>query len=117
MGYLAIRRMPFGKEILFGVYMLPMTLHLASSFSYDVMILACSGYFAAICLDLAYRAERVRAADVLLLALLMGVMGPCKMVYGVITGYCLLIPIKKFGGILELGDNRLSWCWGPSAAQ
>ena len=99
MGYLAIRRMPFGKEILFGVYMLPMTLHLASSFSYDVMILACSGYFAAICLDLAYRAERVRAADVLLLALLMGVMGPCKMVYGVITGYCLLIPIKKFGGI------------------
>ena len=25
-------------------------------------------------------------------------MGPCKMVYGVIAGLCLLIPVKKFGG-------------------
>ena len=25
-------------------------------------------------------------------------MGPCKMVYGVIAGWCLLIPVKKFGG-------------------
>ncbi|MEI3183725.1 MAG: hypothetical protein V8S98_10615 [Lachnospiraceae bacterium] len=30
-----------------------MTLHLAASFSYDVMIIALSGYFAAVCLDLA----------------------------------------------------------------
>lgn len=97
-GCLTIRRLPFGKEVFFGVALLPMTLHLAASFSYDVMVIGFCAYFTAVCLDLAYKAERVRWPDVLLLALIMGVMGPCKMVYGVIAGLCLLIPVKKFGG-------------------
>ena len=97
-GFLAVRRIPFGKEILCGVGLLPMSLHLAASMSYDVMILALSGYFLAACLDLAYRAERVRGRDVAILAAVLAVMGPCKMVYGVIAGWCLLIPVKKFGG-------------------
>ena len=83
MGYLTMRRMPFGKEVVFGVGLLPMTLNLTSSMSYDVMILSMCAYFTAVCLDL---------------ALVMAVMGPCKMVYGVIAGLCLLIPVKKFGG-------------------
>ena len=98
MGCLTIRRMPFGREVAAGAALLPMTLHLAASFSYDVMIIALSGYFTAVCLYLAYKAERVRVRDVAALALVMAVMGPCKMVYGVIAGLCLLIPVKKFGG-------------------
>ena len=38
----AICRMPFGREILCGVGLLPMTLHLAASMSYDAGILGCS---------------------------------------------------------------------------
>lgn len=98
MGWLTIRKMPFGKEVAAGAALLPMTLHLAASFSYDVMIISLSGYFAAVCLHLAYKAERVKVRDVAVLALVMAVMGPCKMVYGVIAGFCLLIPVKKFGG-------------------
>lgn len=98
MGCLTIRKMPFGKAVAAGVYLLPMTLHLAASFSYDVMIISLSGYFAAVCLHLAYKARRVRVRDVVILALVIGVMGPCKMVYGMIAGFCLLIPVKKFGG-------------------
>lgn len=98
MGCLTIRRMPFGREVAAGVALLPMTMHLAASFSYDVMIMALSGYFTAVCLYLAYKADRVRVRDVVSLALVMAVMGPCKMVYGVIAGFCLLIPVKKFGG-------------------
>lgn len=97
-GFLAVRRIPFGKEVLCGVGLLPMSLHLASSMSYDVMILALTGYFLAVCLDLAYRAEQVRLQDGIALAAVLAVMGPCKMVYGVIAGWCLLIPVKKFGG-------------------
>lgn len=97
-GFFAVRRIPLGKEVLCGVGLLPMSLHLAASMSYDVMILALSGYFLAACLDLAYRAERVRGRDVAVLAAVLAVMGPCKMVYGVIAGWCLLIPVKKFGG-------------------
>lgn len=107
-GCLTIRRAPFGKEVFFGAALLPMTLHLAASFSYDVFLIALCGYFTAICLDLAYKAEKVLWQDVLLLALIMGVMGPCKMVYGVVAGLCLLIPVRKFGGWSR-------WAWSAAA--
>lgn len=96
--YLAMRRLPFGKPLLFGVGLLPMTLHLSASFSYDVLILAGVFYLTAHCLYLAYQVESVRPADVLILAVVMAVAGPCKMVYAVFMGLCLLIPVKKFGG-------------------
>lgn len=98
MTFLAMRRLPFGKEILFGVALLPMTLHITGSMSYDVMILAMSFYFTSMCLDLAYRKQGVRKRDVAALALVMGVLGPCKMVYAPIMALCLLIPVRKFGG-------------------
>lgn len=107
MAWLTIKRLPFGKEVAAGVFLLPMTLHLASSLSYDVMIIALSAYFTAVCLDLACEASRVGICDVAALAAVMAVMGPCKMVYGVIAGLCLLIPVKKFGGWGK---------WGLSAA-
>ena len=66
-----------------------MSLHLAASLSYDVVILAFTGYFTAVCLDLAYKAETVKVGDVIALAVVMAVMGPCKMVYGAI---CRLLP-------------------------
>ncbi len=98
MTFFAMRRLPFGKEVLFGVALLPMTLHLSASFSYDVMILGCMFYLTAVCLDLAYEKERVRAADVAVIAALMAAAGPCKLIYGVLMGLCLLIPVEKFGG-------------------
>lgn len=98
MTFFAMRRLPFGKEALFGVALLPMTLHLSASFSYDVMILGCMFYLTAVCLDLAYEKERVRAADVAVIAALMAAAGPCKLIYGVLMGLCLLIPVEKFGG-------------------
>ena len=95
---LAMRRLPFGKEVLFGVALLPMTLHLSASFSYDVMILGCMFCFTAVCLDLAYQKKQVSWRDVLVLMVLMAVSGPCKIVYAVLMGLCLLIPVRKFGG-------------------
>lgn len=98
MVWMAMRRLPFGKEILFGVALLPMTVHLSASYSYDVLIIGGIAYFTAICLDLAYRAERVRFVDVVLLVVIMAAVGPCKIVYAVFMGLCLLIPVRKFGG-------------------
>lgn len=98
MTWLAMKRLPFGKEVLFGTALLPMTLHLSSSFSYDAMIMGCMFYFTAVCLDLAYEKERAEWKDVAVLSLVMAAAGPCKMVYAVMMGLCLLIPVKKFGG-------------------
>ena len=98
MTFLAMKRLPFGKEVLFGVALLPMTLHLSASFSYDVMILGCMFYLTAVCLDLAYEKERVGIKDVAVIGVLMAAAGPCKLIYGVLMGLCLLIPVRKFGG-------------------
>lgn len=97
-GYFAIKKLPFGKEVLFGCALLPAVCCLAASFSYDVFIMAGIFSFTAECLHLAYAAERVTVKDVVLLALLMAAVGPCKMIYTVFMGLCLLIPVKKFGG-------------------
>ncbi len=102
MTWAAMKRLPFGKEVLFGTAMLPMTLHLSASFSYDVMLLACLFYFTAVCLDLAYAKAKVTPGDVAVLMILMATAGPCKMVYAAMMGLCLLIPVKKFG-------NRVRW--------
>jgi len=116
MTFLAMKRLPFGKEVLFGVALLPMTLHLSASFSYDVMILGCMFYLTAVCLDLAYEKERVKARDVAVMAALMAAAGPCKLIYGILMGLCLLIPVKKFGGWKNwfLAAGAVAAAWGFS---
>jgi len=85
-----------------------MTLHLSASFSYDVMILGCFFYFTAVCLDLAYAKEKVEIRDIAVLMALIAVAGPCKMIYGVMMGLCLLIPVRKFGGWPRWGAAALA---------
>ena len=97
-GAWTIKHLPFGKEIFFGVSLLPMNLHLVSSLSYDVLLLGLGGCFTALCLELTYVKERTEWKDIALLSLFMACMGPCKMVYGLMAGLCLLIPVRKFGG-------------------
>lgn len=94
----AMRRLPYGKEVLFGVGLLPMTIHLTASFSYDVLLLSGMFVLTAVCLDLAAHAERVRMRDVVLMVIIMAAAGPCKIVYVSLAGLCLLVPVKKFGG-------------------
>lgn len=94
----AVRLMPVGKELLAAVGMLPMTLHLAASLSYDAGILGCSFLMTAEILRLAYRADRVRARDVLLLSVLAAVLGPCKLVYSPLIFLFFIIPARKCGG-------------------
>lgn len=111
--YLAIRMLPFGKEVMFGVSLLPMTIHLSSSYSYDVLIISGVCFLTSYCLYLAYEAEQVRKRDVLVLAVTMAVVGPCKLVYTVFMGLCLLIPVKKFGSwkqwFLSAGCVLTAW--------
>ena len=104
---LAIKWMPFGKKILFAVAMLPMSLHEMASNSYDAWIIAFSMLFIAYCMKLAYEKDRVENRDVAILACLIGLLAPCKIVYTPIIGLCLLIPKEKFGNIKR---------WGVSAA-
>lgn len=91
LGMLAVRRMPFGKNILFAVALMPLTLQQASSYSYDSVIIAFAFYYIAICLDLAYCARRIRLTDIA--ALLVCIMVFCAPKAGVYVLLVGLLPI------------------------
>ncbi len=97
MVYGSVKVLPFGKSVLFGVSVLPMALHLAASYSYDTFLMGMCFFFGSYCLYLAYAKPEVSWKDILLLAVMAAAFGPCKMVYAVMMGFALLIPVKKFG--------------------
>lgn len=97
MAALAVRLIPFKKELLMAVSCLPMTLHLAASFSYDSAFIGLSMLFISWCFYLAYEKETVTIADTVLLGLFLVLLEPGKIVYLPLSGICLLIPAYKFG--------------------
>lgn len=91
LGMLAVRKMPFGKNILFATALLPLTLQQVASYSYDSVIIAFAFYYVATCFDLAYRAKRIRITDIAsLLVCLMVFCAPKAGVYVLLAG---LLPI------------------------
>lgn len=93
---LAVSIMPFRKEVLMAVSCLPMTLNLAASMSYDTMVIALSMLLIAWCFYLAYGKKEITTKDVVVLAMILVLLEPCKIVYLPIAGICLLIPAAKF---------------------
>lgn len=92
----AVIRIPFGKNIMMASVLLPMTINLAASFSYDAMLIGCSYVFIAEILHLAYEAETVEWKNIVILAVILAIMSPCKIVYSLIVFLLLLVPKTKF---------------------
>ncbi len=96
----AVRVAPFGKRVFAAVALLPMTLHLAASFSRDAPLLGLCFAFTALLLDAAFGPEPHRAlAPARLTALfLTGVLlAPGKMVYLPLAALLLLVPAARLG--------------------
>lgn len=94
--YLAIKKIPFGKLVLFSAGLLPMALHQAASFSYDGMIMALGFLFTAYCLRVAFSKEKITKMDYICLGLFGALLAPSKTVYVVLCGLCLIIPKKRY---------------------
>lgn len=98
---LAVHAAPFGKRILFAVALLPMSLHLAASFSRDGPILGLCLLFVGLCLKAAYGAfkkERLGPAILLPLAAVGLLLAPAKLVYLPLTALVFVIPAARLGG-------------------
>lgn len=94
--YFASKMMPFGKNILRVVALLPMTLHLCASYSYDAEVMGFAFLLIALCLRAIYEEGpigRKMRAGIFVLAFLLA---PCKVVYSVIALSILLIPTARF---------------------
>ena len=94
----AVKRAPFGKRVFLAVTLLPMTLHMAASFSRDSLLLGLVFAFTALVLDAAWGpAERVRPVYLVALAVLPMLFAPAKMVYLPLAALVLLIPAARIG--------------------
>lgn len=96
----AIKKIPVGKMALFLTALLPMSLHLAASLSYDAVILALSMMAFSYITYLAYgEVEKVRRKEILTMLVLAVLLAPCKVgVYLPVLLLLLLVPNVKFGG-------------------
>ena len=96
---LAVRRLPFGKEVLLSVALFPMVLELAGSLSYDAFILGLSFYLTAAVTDLATREQGPGLSDFLEIGILAFLLSPCKMVYSLLFLGCFSVPVRKWKNI------------------
>ncbi len=107
-GMLAVRKMPFGKNILFAVALLPLTMQQVASYSYDSMIITAAFYYIATCLQLAYSKNKIRILDIVQILLCMAVFcAPKAGVYVLMAG---VLPIILCNGKLPQKQK-----WGAFA--
>lgn len=96
----SIRLIPsFGKNILFVVGLLPMTMQQVISYNYDSVLFGISFFAISYILYLAFDStkEKIVLRDYIILGLVIIVIVPIKFIYIILLGLGLLIPKEKFG--------------------
>ena len=97
---LAVRVAPFGKRVFTVAALLPMTLHLAASFSRDAPLLGLCFAFTALLMDAAFGSDKSKALSPARLAGLLGcgtLLAPGKLVYLPLAALVLLVPAARLG--------------------
>lgn len=94
--FLSIKIIPWGKNIIFVISLLPITLELASSYSYDNVILALCLLCISYIMYLIYTKEKISWKDWGIVAVLIFLIAPGKMFYFLIGGMTFLIPLRKY---------------------
>ena len=94
----AVKRTPVAKAVFATIALLPMTLHLAASYSRDSNLLALCLLFAALVLDLAFGPREKNGWKQLILPALAGLLiVPSKVVYFPLALLVFLIPAARLG--------------------
>lgn len=94
----AVKRTPVAKPAFAVAALLPMTLHLAASYSRDSNLLALCFFFSALLLDLAFGPrEQIGWKQLVLPVVLAVLIVPSKVVYLPLAGLILLIPAVRLG--------------------
>jgi len=94
--YWTVKLIPFYKRAAVLIGLMPMTLGLVSSLSYDAMVIGVSLLLVAYILNLAYTATSIRLKDIVVLCVFSIVLIELKMVYFPLLGLFFLIPKAKF---------------------
>lgn len=96
LAYCAVKVTPIAKPAFATIFLLPRTLELATSFSYDGPIIVLSVLFVACCLSSILRSDALHWYEPARLALLAFLLTPCKVVYALVVPLVFFIPQKRF---------------------
>ncbi len=124
--YMAIRLSPRFKRIFLITAILPMTMHLSVSYSYDATVIALAMFYVALCLKYTFSEKAMIWKDALLIIAAGGFLAPGKVVYLPVCFLCLIIPSEKFknkraawiikAAVLAVSLGMfLFFCWGNVA--
>ena len=94
-GYIAVKITPTGKEVFMTLSFLPITLHLANSFSRDVFVISMGFVFVAYLLKLLDQKENYTLKQLVLLAVIALLLAPSKFIYCVMCPLVLLLHKEK----------------------
>ena len=92
----AVRLVPRGKGIFAVLALLPMSLHLGGSFSYDSCLLSFSMLATALSLRMAWQEEKVSVWEIAALAVCCAVVAPLKAIYLPLCLLVFLVPAGQY---------------------
>lgn len=101
---IAVRITPGNKELMLMICIMPMTLHQAVQISYDVIINGLVLVFTAYILKIIHDGKTVGWGNAFLCVLLLGLLGPVKVVYCILALLFTVIPSEQF----QSGKDRIA---------
>lgn len=118
--YYAVKYIPYGKEALVFISLLPMALQERASLSVDAITYAAVAAILSFCLYMRYRKSQMDRKEMVLMYLLIGLVSSCKVVYFPAAFLFLFIPREGFGsrkrellhkaaGMAEVAVCSLGW--------
>ena len=93
---LAVKITPVGKSVFAVVSLLPMTLHLAASYSYDGGIIGIAFVLTALLLKAIYCKEKLSKFELFGILLCSIMLAPMKVIYTLLLGLVFFIPADRF---------------------
>ena len=99
---LAIRIIPIGKNIMMAVALLPMTLHVMGSYSYDAGIIGLAFLLIALLVRMLSLDQMTSRSNLVATGAVAVLLAPCKMLYAPICLLALCVPTKRFSSKREM---------------
>lgn len=94
--FAAVRISPVGKPLFVALSLLPMTLHVAASYSYDAGIIGMSFLLIAMFLKCIFSRSRIPLRMKVGMIVLCILLVPCKIIYGLLVCLVFFVPASNF---------------------
>lgn len=93
---IALKKMPFKKNLMMLIMLLPICIQQMASFSYDVVLNSFSFLFIAYILNLKFIKDKIKFSDIIKLIIFLLIIAICKLPYIILGLLIFILPANKF---------------------